>query len=322
MPDTHPTERELAGVVDGPTEPGAPVMAHLESCRWCRFRLGTISSNPPGDGAQRSALSGVVGTAINLVDDDVGQPLPGDVWRLRWDQFVTLTVLGDVRRHYVEAFAVAELSEPSNVSIRVEHSQTGLGHLDVSAVHVELVPRGVLDARLASVGSLESLSVLRHGLIGLDAAEPAELAHAADLLTDFAATQWAPEGEVDTDPAVDESSSEEIFEQLVKAGLPANRALAISARDASPTQDEADVIERVTGRRPMAAPIDPDLREAIDSPRRKAPIVRRALQRRVSEGVVRLELARAAEPSLVAARGTKGAAPDYDTILDQLLDDA
>jgi hypothetical protein len=129
----------------------------------------------------------------------------------------------------------------------------------------------------------------------------------------FANAKWAFEDR-------DVSTIQLTYDVLINAGLAPNRALAIGIRGGAPTDHEADRIEAATGHRPAPPPIPLDLQRAIDKPRRKPRIRARARAAHHGEATERLALARAAQPSLQAARGTRGAPPDYDVILDRLLD--
>ena len=100
-------------------------------------------------------LDGVIGHRVPRIAEGVGEPATGEIWRLRWDQAVTLVIVGQVRPHDVDAYAIVELGQPEPGTLRIDHGETGLGVLDVAARHVVPVSRAVLDARLAttSLGS-------------------------------------------------------------------------------------------------------------------------------------------------------------------------
>jgi hypothetical protein len=133
----------------------------------------------------------------------------------------------------------------------------------------------------------------------------------AETIHELANAAWAPMPAAATAVDLD-------FDVLTDAGIAVNRALAI-VRGASPTEDEVEVIDAATGSRPGIPPVEGELRRKIDQPRRKAAIRIRARANRHGEAAERLALARLAQPALAAARGTHGAPPDYDTILDRLL---
>ena len=263
-------------------------------------------------------LDNVIGHQVLRIDEGVGEPAAGEIWRLRWDQEVVLAIVGQVRPHDVDAYALVELGRPEAGTLRIDHAETGLGNLDVAALHVVSVSRAVLDARLVSTAVVAAIEAVAESARRPLEHEPEELIEAVEELEALGAIAWAPP---DDGPPELDFSAEDQFDRLVDIGIPVNRALAISSRSATPTNDEADLIERATGERPAATAIAPALRMAIDRPRRKSAIIRRAQAAGVSEGQVRLELARDAEPALVAARGTRGAPPDYDVLVDRLLED-
>ena len=263
-------------------------------------------------------LDDVIGLQVPRIDESVGEPAVGEIWRLRWDQEAVLAIVGQVRTHDVDAYALVELGRPKAGTLRIDHAETGLGVLDVAARHLVSVSRAVLDARLASTSVVAAIEAVAESARQPWEHEPEELIEAVEELAEFGAIAWAPSD--DRQPEL-VGSAEDQFDRLVNIGLPVNRALAISSRSATPTDEEADLIEHATGDRPAATSVAPGLRVAIDRPRRKSAIIRRAQAAGVSEGQVRLELARDAEPALVAARGTRGAPPDYDVLVDRLLED-
>jgi hypothetical protein len=202
----------------------------------------------------------------------------------------------------------------------------GLGELAVSVALETTMPWSVLDAKVSQLTSTDALGSLRAsfrsgGLSTTRRGEPVHsplderlvgTEHIAEIMNELANAIWAPLPSVGTETNLD-------FDALTDAGIAVNRALAI-VRGAAPTEEEVDVIEAATGVRPGIPPVDDNLRRRIDQPRRKARIRARARANRRSEAAERLLLARQAQPALAAARGTHGAAPDYDTILDRLLD--
>lgn len=263
-------------------------------------------------------LDDVIGHRVPRITEGVGEPAMGEIWRLRWDQAVVLAIVGQVRPHDVDAYAIVELDQPEPGTLRIDHDETGLGVLDVVARHVVAVSRAVLDARLATTSLGAALEAITPAPPRPWEHEPEELIEAVEELEEFGQIAWA--GSVDPQE-VPAASREDLFDQLVDIGIPVNRALAISSRSAPPTDEEADLIERMIGRRPPAPSVAPTLQIAIDRPRRKRAILRRAAAAGVSEGAIRLDLARDADPALVAARGTRGAPPDYDLVVDRLLED-
>lgn len=318
MSALHPTDRDLEEVAAGRLGNDDPVMLHVGGCRWCTHRVGSIASHGGVEVGGGATTDGVIGLPIALIADVVGEPVVGDVWRLRWDEHVVLAVVGEIRSHDLDAYALVELGEPTMGTLRIGHEQTGLGVLDVATRHVVAVSRAVLDARLATTNVASDIETVVNSSRAEWEYEPEELLEAVDALEELGAIEWAPLPDV-SDELV--GSAEDRFERFLDAGLPPNRALAIASRSATPSEEEADLIEQVTGRRPSPVQVDPALRVAIDRPRRKNAILRRARAASMSEGDIRLELARAAEPALVAARGTRGAVPDYDVVIDQLLED-
>jgi len=324
MPGKHPTDRTLAAYIDGRLSEDAAAAAreHAAGCARCQLRIG--AANDPVDGVQRRDIPPI---PIRLAESAASDPVAGDVWRLAWDANVMLAVIWDVGPDRVAVLPVVESADADDWCVFLDRSATGgLGDLAVSVAYETTVPWAVLDSRvvhLEETGALAELrsafrtgaattamrgdpvhSLLDERLVGLD-----EL---AERLAELANAVWSPPVTAAAAVALD-------FDALLDAGLPPNRALAISSRGAAPTDEEADAIEAATGVRPAAQAIDDELRRKIDQPRRKSAIRTRASANRRSEAAERRALAQEAQPALAAARGTKGAAPDFDTILDRLL---
>lgn len=327
MTAPHPTDRTLASLIDGrlATDDATDIRQHLSGCARCQLRIGAA-----GEGLRLSTLPAweLVGTPPPPADGD-RLAEAGDVWRLSWDETVIVAVVIAVDPDRIAVEPMVETADADEWCALLPAEVTGgLGELAVSVAMETTVPWSVLDARIGRLASNEPLESLRRVYrrrrgaattsrrgdavhSSLDERLPG-LERVGEDLTDLANASWAPVTTGPSDVSFD-------FDQLADAGLPVNRALAIT-RGASVTDTEAELIEAATGTRPAAAAVPIALRREIDQPHRKARIQRRARISRQSESVVRLELARAAEPQGAAARGTQGAPPDYVTILDRLLD--
>ncbi len=325
MPGKHPTDRTLAAFVDGrlSNDAAAAAREHLADCARCQLRIG--AADDPVVGVQRRDIPPV---AIPLAEESAASdPVAGDVWRLAWETNLMLAVIWRVEPDRVAVLPVVESADADEWCAFLDRRTTGgLGDLAVSVAYETTVPWAVLDSRVAHLEETGPLAELRSAfrtgaattamrgdpvhsplderLVGLD-----EL---AERLAELANAVWSPPVTATAAAALD-------FDALLDAGLPPNRALAISSRGAAPTDEEADAIAAATGTRPAAPAIDDDLRRKIDQPRRKAAIRARARANRRSEAAERRAVAQEAQPALAAARGTRGAAPDFDTILDRLL---
>lgn len=325
MTAPHPTDRTLAALIDGRLNPiaAAEVRQHVDGCARCQLRIGAA-----GEGLRPAApLEAVPAPLPLLAPAAAALPEPGDVWRLAWDDtaVIALVVSADTAR-----IAVDPLVETADAdewcALLPPQATGGLGAIAVSVAMETTVPWAVLDSRIVHlhevtpVNSLrrafrrgESTSTPRGAAVsgGLDDRLPG-LEQVTEDLSNLANATWAP-------TTTERSETRFDFDQLSEAGIAVNRVLAI-VRGAAATDAEADLIEAATGMRPAPAPVDDALRRRIDQPRRKAAIRERARVAGYPEATVRLQLARAAEPQGAAARGTHGAPPDYDTILDRLLD--
>lgn len=326
MPGPHPTDRTLAALVDGrlSNDAAAPAREHIADCARCQLRIGAA-----GDAAVRVERRDIAPVAVPLAEESAASvPVAGDIWRLAWETNVMLTVIWRVEADRVAVLPIVETADADEWCVLLGRKTTGgLGDLAVSVAHDTTVPWAVLDARVARLTDTRSLAELRSAfrtggattaargepvpsalderLVGLD--------EVAERLAELANAVWSPP------VAAAVAAAALDFDTLLETGLPPNRALAISSRGAAPSDEEADAIEAATGTRPGARPIDDDLRRKIDQPRRKAAIRARARANRRTEAAERRALAYAAQPALAAARGTHGAAPDFDTILDRLL---
>ncbi|MFZ6005791.1 MAG: hypothetical protein ACOYXM_17850 [Actinomycetota bacterium] len=325
MPGPHPTDRNLAALVDGRlnADQAAHVRDHVQACQRCQLRLGLAA----GEGLPVAVPSGgAVGVPV-VEESSSDMPAQGDIWRLSWETTTVLAVIWVVGADRVSVLPVADTADADDWTAVLDRTSTsGLGNLAVSVALETAVPWAVLDARVGDIRDIESLRSLRAAFrAGLTTDTPrgdpvrsalddrlVGLGELAELLMELANAVWAP---VVTATQAGTPS----FDELADAGIAVNRALAIS-RGTTPTDDEADLIEAATGTRPGSRPVDEQLRRAIDRPRRKAAIRARARANRRSEAAERLSLARDAQPELAAARGTQGAPPDYDLILDRLLD--
>lgn len=327
MPGPHPTDRNLAALVDGRLVGGLArdVRAHVDDCPRCQLRSGASSAGVISFDQLGTAES----VAVTVLEESTAEPpAAGDVWRLAWDSTSLLAVIWQVDLSRVTVLPVVETADADDWSALLGGDVTGgLGELAVSVALETAVPWAVLDARVTQLADPEALASLRteyrtgtpattrrgdqvrgpldDRLVGLE--------DVAEILNDLANATWAP--------VVTHAETVNLdYDLLLRAGLPVNRALAISARGAAPSGAEADAIEAATGVRPGIQPVDDALRRLIDQPRRKRAIRSRATANRHTEAAERLAVARDAQPALAAARGTQGAAPDYDAILDGLLD--
>ncbi len=324
MPELHPTDRHLAALIDGRLsgEMAESVRSHVRECARCQFRVG--AADEVALSGDRPTIGEVPVTVV--AESRVDPPAQGDVWRLTWDAISVLAVIWAVEVERVSVLPILDTVDADEWSALLDRDVTGgLGQLAVSVALETPVPWSVLDARVSRLAETDMLSTLRAAFrSGAPSDTPrgevvrsplderlVNVELVAESLHELANAVWAPLPALATAVDLD-------FDVLTDAGVAVNRALAI-VRGASPTDDEVEVIDAATGRRPGIPPVDDELRRKIDQPRRKAAIRVRARANRGGEAAERLALARLAQPALAAARGTHGAPPDYDTILDRLL---
>lgn len=325
MPGPHPTDRNLAALVDGrlPADQALDVRGHVEACPRCQLRVGLAAD----DGLHVTAPTGESVEVPVVEESSSDMPMQGDIWRLSWETTAVLAVIWVVDAGRVSVLPAVGTADADDWSVLVHRADTGgLGSLAFSVALETAVPWAVLDARVGQLRDIEPLRSLRTAFrtgSATDASrgEPVRsalddrligLGELSEVLMELANAAWAP-------VVMTVQSAMPSFDELADVGIAVNRALAIS-RGATPTDDEADLIEVATGSRPKSRPVDEELQRAIDQPRRKAAIRARAQKNRRSEGAERLLLAADAQPELAAARGTHGAPPDYELILDRLLD--
>jgi hypothetical protein len=329
MPGPHPTDRSLAAFTDGrlDTDTAYSVRSHVLDCQRCLLRLGSAQANALLNEHQPKDTE-VLFTPLAEVRDEL--PFSGDVWRLAWDDTSMLAVVWRADADRIGVLPVVEIADADEWTALLSEDETaGMGEIAVAVAHETSVPWAVLDARIVQLPDVEPLALLRTAYrTGADAGT---LAHGepilsplddrlvgsddlAERLSILANASWLP-------ASTGVAAASFTYEQLYDAGLPANRALAISARGSAPSEEEAVRIEAATGIRPASPPVDDELRRKIDSPFRKPKIMARARANRRSEAQERLDLARQAEPAAIAARGTFGRALAYDDVLNRLLSD-
>ena len=323
MPRPHPTDRILAALVDdrlhGDIEEA--ISGHVRSCQRCLLRIGASDDAIPDTNWQE-----IEPARVSIRESADEAPTPWDLWRLTWDATSVLTVILEVGADQVSVFPVLDVVDADEWSALLEADVTGgLGELAVSVALETRVPWSTLDARVARLSDSDALVALRAAFQsgsptdvrrGVSVRSPLDerlqfLGELADSMRILGEAKWAP-------ALIKQAEINVNFDELVRAGIPPNRALAI-ARGAAPDDREVDAIEVATGIRPGIQPVANELRRRIDQPRHKAQIRARAAANLRGEGAERLALARQAQPALAAARGMQGVAPDYDTILDRLL---
>lgn len=328
MPQEHPTDRQLAALVDGRLEDqeAAGLRVHVGDCPWCQMRIG--SADEPISSSAARAFEPM--DFESHIEEQAAAPATGDIWRLAWDDTTALAAVWEAAADTVAVMPIVDVIDADEWCAIFDAAVTsGLGDLAVSVTRAVDVPWSVLDARIGELVDLEPIAQLRDAFLGIvsqvnvlrglpvlseldDRADA--LAEIADVLDVLSHVRWAGDETDEPAPAVG-------YDVAFEAGLEPNRALAVGVRGATPTDAEADLIEAATGQRPAPPPVPVGLRRAIDQPRRKVAIRARALAARHSEAVERRRLAVAAEPALHAARGTHGQPPDYDLILDRILDE-
>ena len=313
MTPTHPTDTTLAELIDGTLDgPAAEtVRAHIAECERCQYRIGV--SGP------RVELPEPTGEPILfevLAEDSDVMPAVDDVWRLAWD---ATTILAWVRAVTVEGVTVAPIADEDDADDRFRIAPASLSELGELAVGVSVetvVPWAVLDARVSVLPSATA-NPLDEWILGQRSSPRDPRIEAINELLDdlnvLATASWAPTAATENTPPIP------TVDTLDLAGIPGDRQLSL-VRGATPTEDEADAIESVTGGRPATQrSVDDDLRRLIDQPRFKTRIRTYAQRHQQSEAQARLRLAADAHPAQQAARSATAANVDYETVLNRLL---
>lgn len=321
MPNGHPEDETLADLIDGllNDRDADEVRRHVVECARCQMRVG--EARAPISFESSSPLRAAIPIALVEERRDV-VPSVGDVWRLMWDD---ITMLGWLRRVDPDAIAVApifEVEDADNRCVLVPADDSDLGAVAVGVDLERLVPWAVLDVRLASLvdRSSDSSDNQRWRRV---APSRSAIDHRAEA-TDEIDADLARLAEATWLTSQPQSAPVLSYDVLTGAGLEPNRALAVSARGAAPTEAEADRIAAFTGApRPSTTPgVSEDLRRLLDSPRLKARIRSFAERHGDTEAIARLRLAANVQPQLRAARGRPGAqADDLERLIDRLLDE-
>ena len=328
MRDQHPTDRQLAALIDrrlGDDE-SEHLRGHIAECPRCQLLIGDAHG-----GVDYTTPDDVEPIPVDLpVEEREAVPTQGDIWRLAWDETTALAAIWAATADALSVLPILDTVDADEWCVLLGPDLTsGLGELAVSVARSVEVPWSVLDARIGELLDLTPIEQLRDALDrGLDSADvprgapilseiddriPA-LDEITEMMELFARAVWAGDSDTGPDAAIG-------YDAALAAGLEVPRALAVGVRGAIPTSEEADLIEAGTGQRPSPAPIPVALRRAIDQPFRKVAIRTRALAAHHGEAVERMRIALAAQPALHAARGTRGKPPDYEMIVDRLLDE-
>jgi hypothetical protein len=339
MPAQHPTDRRLLALIDGRLndDDAREVRSHLEDCALCQLRAGQARATTrvaiPVTFEAKEVLAPQA-----AFEDRTAVPMPGDVWRLVWDGINELGVVDRVDTDRHRLFVMPVLPDVDDADEWCGVTQLEVLHDAIPvAVSVALeasIPWAVLDARVGQVASMPGLNLLRtaykHGVDSnereLDRGEPVfsaldprvelldELNDAFHVLAD---AQWG----VDVENAAAAPSPELSVDTLLDAGLAPNRALALVRGDTAPNEDEAALLERLTGVtvtvQGPAIPIE--LRRELDQPRWRPKVRARMAQTHRGEPDARATIAyEALQPQ--AARGTHGEQADWAAVLEALLD--
>jgi hypothetical protein len=315
------------------------VAAHVLGCGRCQQRIGQAS----GDAAiivdaDLSATQTAQLVADGGHESRDQEPVAGEVWRVAWGDVTELAVIRntDAENLRVTVLPVSEIESADEWSL-LTAAMIGDVELPVAAsVALEVsLPWCVLDARVGGIPVTASEDLSRLGMAFRTGAEPPddirigdpvwsrldERAGALDDLADqfhgLANVDWAPSAQ----PAAPDVTEMPGFGELRSAGLPTNRALAVS-RGEAPTSEEISAIEASTGRRLASScvVVPFDLRARLDHPRWRPALRRRAGSHNRSETEERLDVVgQVTQP--IAARGTGGAPVDWDFLIERVLRD-
>lgn len=324
----HPTDRQLAALIDGrlSEHESERLRGHIAGCPRCQMLIGDAD-----EGVGHIIPDDFEPIPVDLpAEERQAVPTQGDIWRLTWDETTALAAIWEATADALSVLPILDTFDADEWCVLFSPDITsGLGEFAVSVARAVEVPWSVLDVRIGELLDLAPIEQLRDALDrGLDSAD---VLRGAPILSDFddriptleevtktmelfASAVWT--GDSDTGPAAAIG-----YDAALAVGLEVPRALAVGVRGAIPTEEEADLIEAGTGQRPSPASIPTALRRAIDQPFRKVPIRARALAAHHSEAVERMRIALAAQPALHAARGTRGEPPDYELIVGRLLDE-
>lgn len=338
MPAQHPTDRRLVALIDGrlADDQAREVRSHLEECALCQLRAGQVRTTSRVAAPATLEMKEVL-TPEAAFDDRMAVPAQGDVWRLVWNGTNELGVVDrvDADRHRLFVMPVLADVDDADEWCGVSRLEALRDVLPV-AVSVALeasVPWAVLDARVGQVASMQGLNSLRaaykHGLEPderdverggpvVSALDPRvelldELNDAFHVLAD---ARWG----LDAEDANAEAAPELSVDTLLEMGLAPNRALALVRGDTAPRDDEAALLERLTGASPtvQGRTIPLELRRELDQPRWRPKIHARMAQHHRTEPDERVIVAREAlQPQ--AARGTHGQQADWAAVLEAIL---
>ncbi len=341
MPATHPTDQSLAALVDGALlADESATRDHVQGCKRCQLRIGhswgdRVLTRPAGMSAP---LPAVLPPESSYETRD-GEPGGGEVWRISWEGTTELAIVrrSDPSNLRVTVLPVGDASDADDWSLILKTAVAGVEFEGAASVAIETtLPWCVLDARIGQIGEDDcaALAALRTAFRanaepppGLNTGEPIwsrlddraeRLDELGERFQDLANVDWVPaEASPGRGGAVDVPS----FAELRSAGLPTNRALALTKGHPA-TPDELSAIETATGRRldvhGVVVPFD--LRLRMDRPRWRPALRRRASLQGRSEAEVRVDVvAEVTQP--IAARGAQGEALDWDFLLQRVLGD-
>lgn len=313
----HPTDLDLAEFVDRQLDDIAmeAIGRHLDGCGRCRAVVADMG--PPNWSTRQPILMAPPAPAALAAGftRPAGEPHPGELWRLEWqhDAALALVLAVEGGRVRVVPAVVEPISTGTTVVlISAEDSPLTIA-LAAWATLVTWVPMGVLDVSFGEVASpalaqlQRAVTMRRPPLSSTDAAVP-EYVSLAAIVGRLALARWTDDDVAD--PVDLRARSQEVGVSVATL----SETLGVTPSDVTelfrghkvPTDDQVDVLARileVDPRRFSQAPTIPeDMVQAIERPRWRPHLQKRARRFGISEAAARRQLA--AELLPIAARTT------------------
>ena len=345
VPSRHPLLTQLADFLDGTLgdEHRVVFQAHLDACRACRVALRHAADGP------RAVLPAATPDHRLALDPDLlkrlrgepPDPSPGQLWRLRWDEAMALSVVLRVEGDDVVVVPVGLdpwMADDYAVVVGAEWSPLPTGFAAWVGLEA-VVPLVVLDVFLGEIDALDQIAVVRQAyrrgtpvpetvVVGpplTDAdAERAQYRRQISLaLASLAETTWF-------DVAVPEAGARSLVEllrdvdprRLAEAlGLDTRSAFALMGGERLVDDIEAEVIAALVGVdigevRTARPAVPAELIHELGHPRHRRAVERQAQAASRHEGVERRVALAALLPAAARRAGDESAPLDWRRLVD------
>jgi transcriptional regulator with XRE-family HTH domain len=333
---THPTDLELVEFVDGLlTEPDAGVVRlHLDVCDLCRALVTDIG---PANWSEQAPTAAAPLTSGGLKDGFAsthGDPKPGELWHLEWEEDATLALVLAVDPNRVHIVPVVVDTDAANEAIvRISADDGPLG-VDLAAwvSLVASVSVGVLYVSFGSVSAAAVAQVHRLASGGRTLASSCDgvtagYARVATVVGRLSAAQWA--GASTQDPVDLRKRAQDLGISVAKL----SQDLAVAPGEITelfrgqraPSAKEAEALSNILqidlvdiSRTPT---IPEDIVRSIERPAWRPRLRDRARQRGISEAAARQQLAVDLLPVAARTTGTARGRPDWNQLIAEVLAD-